>query len=267
MLDGWIDGSLSADKPDAKVGGTLVLALLAVVAVPAQIELSGLIGKTGARIFLPISIISSVLLVSCWYVGQFFANRTEFMFFYLAFVCVFSILSVFLYQGVRFDLENVLANCGASLFSIFYLGFLSSFVMGLKIDFGPWCLLMFVFVVKFADIGAYTVGSLFGRHKFSPKISPGKTWEGMAGAVAASVIVSLAFAAVFDTMSKAAAILFGIVFAFAGQLGDLAESMIKRDAGLKDSAATVPGFGGVLDVIDSLVITAAPAYLFFMLLR
>ena len=123
---------------------------------------------------------------------------------------------------------------------------------------------MFVFVVKSADIGAYVFGNLFGKHKFSPKISPGKTWEGMVGAVATAVIVAILFAASCDIMVWWSAAIFGSCFAFIGQFGDLAESMIKRDAEQKDSANNVPGFGGILDIIDSPLIAAPFAYLFFM---
>jgi phosphatidate cytidylyltransferase len=122
---------------------------------------------------------------------------------------------------------------------------------------------MFIFVVKFADIGAYTIGVLFGKHKFSPRISPGKTWEGMGGAVAAAVIVSFLFGACCDIMGWLPAVIFGIFIAFTGQLGDLVESMMKRDAETKDSSNKVPGFGGILDIIDSPLFTAPFAYLFF----
>ena len=123
---------------------------------------------------------------------------------------------------------------------------------------------MFVFVIKSADIGAYSIGTLFGKHKFSPKISPKKTWEGMIGAIAAAMIVAIGFARSCDIMSLWAAIVFGFCFAFIGQLGDLAESMIKRDAEQKDSASKIPGFGGVLDVIDSPLVAAPFAYMVFM---
>ena len=137
-------------------------------------------------------------------------------------------------------------------------------MLAVRIDFGLWPLLMFVFVVKSADIGAYTTGSLFGKHKFSPKISPAKTWEGMAGAIAAAMIVAILFAAGCDIMVLPLAAVFGFCFAFIGQFGDLAESMIKRDAEQKDSANNVPGFGGILDIIDSPLVAAPFAYLFFM---
>jgi phosphatidate cytidylyltransferase len=152
-----------------------------------------------------------------------------------------------------------------SYLSIAYLGFLSSFVPAVRIDFGLWPLLMYVFVVKFADLGAYAIGSLYGRHKFSPVISPGKSWEGMAGAIVAAVAVSIIFAVNFDIMSKWEAVVFGVCFAFIGQFGDLAESMMKRDAEQKDASNNVPGFGGILDVIDSPLGAAPFAYLFFML--
>jgi len=98
----------------------------------------------------------------------------------------------------------------------------------MRIDFGPLAFLMFIFVVKLCDIGAYTFGRLFGKHKFSPVISPKKTWEGMAGGVLFSVIAASLFGKVFGIMPVLPAIIFGIVFAFIGQLGDLAESMLKR---------------------------------------
>jgi phosphatidate cytidylyltransferase len=183
---------------------------------------------------------------------------------YVPLVLAFTLVALLLYQYVNFGLSGVVANCGANCFSILYLGLFSGFVLAVRLDFGPWPLLMFVFVVKSADIGAYTVGMLFGKHKFSPKISPGKTWEGMAGAVVLAVIVAFCFAAVFDIMVWPLAVVFGFCFAFIGQIGDLVESMIKRDARQKDSADNVPGFGGILDVIDSPLIAAPFAYLFFM---
>jgi phosphatidate cytidylyltransferase len=125
-------------------------------------------------------------------------------------------------------------------------------------------MLMFVFAVKSSDIGAYAVGSLFGRHKFSPRVSPGKTWEGMAGAVGTAVIVSFIFAQACDIMVWWSAIFFGCGAAFFGQMGDLAESMIKRDSEHKDSANMVPGFGGILDIVDSPLAAAPFAYVFFV---
>jgi phosphatidate cytidylyltransferase len=124
---------------------------------------------------------------------------------------------------------------------------------------------MFIFTVKFADTGAYTAGKLFGKHQFSPRISPGKTWEGLAGAVVAGVITAVCMSVICGIMPWFYGTLFGVLFAVLGQFGDLAESMLKRDAEQKDSSSNIPGFGGVLDIVDSLLGTAPAAYLFFVL--
>ncbi|MFA5250958.1 MAG: CDP-archaeol synthase [Phycisphaerae bacterium] len=263
IFDGWMDGTLTASAADDKqVQGTIFCILLALMVIPAQLELSKLAKVKNLKIFSPITIIASILFVTTWYWPQLIEISPVI---YLSFVSAFSLLGLLLYQYFRCGTSEVLANCGVSYFSIIYLGLLGSFALGIRIDFGPWALLMYIFVIKSADIGAYSIGSIFGRHKFSPVISPGKTWEGMAGAVAAAIIVAILFAVICDIMAWWLAVIFGFCFAFIGQMGDLAESMIKRDAKLKDSASMVPGFGGLLDILDSLLPAAPLAYLFFML--
>ncbi len=261
IFDGWVDGSLTASVADNKpVQGTIFCILLALLTIPAQLELAKLAAAKNLKIFIPFSIIASILFASSWYWQQFIEIRPQI---YLFSLSAFTLLGLLFTQYIRYGTSAVLANCGANYFSIIYLGLLSGFCVAVRIDFGLWPLLMFVFVVKSADIGAYTIGSLFGRHKFSPKISPGKTWEGMAGAVAAAALIAIFFASSCDIMVWWLAAIFGVCFAFIGQLGDLAESMIKRDAEQKDSANNVPGFGGILDIIDSPLIAAPFAYLFF----
>jgi phosphatidate cytidylyltransferase len=262
ILDGWMDGSLTASVADNKeVRGTLLCILIALLAIPAQLEMSKLAELKALKIFLPVSITGSILFGTSWYWAQFIEISPQI---YLLFLSTLLLLATLLYQYMYYGTTGVLANCGANCFSICYLGILSSFALGIRIDFGLWQALMFVFVVKSADIGAYAIGTLFGRHKFSPKISPLKTWEGMGGAVVTAVAVAIAFAAIFDIMQLWAAIVFGVFFAFIGQVGDLAESMLKRDAAQKDSASLVPTFGGVLDIIDSPLAAVPFAYLFFM---
>ena len=257
-FDGYLTGSPVYDKP---FRGTLVVILIALLMVPALFELSKLAGAKGVKILLPCSLPAAVLISTSYY-WPFFVFTFDIFALFLA----FTLMACFLYQRVRYGLSGVLANCGAACFSILYLGLLGAFVPATYVDFGPWHLLMFIFVVKCSDIGAYTAGRFFGKHKFSPVISPKKTWEGMAGAVVMSAVVAVAFAVFCDIMSWRLAIVFGVVFAFIGQLGDLAESMLKRDAETKDSSNSVPGFGGILDVVDSILITAPFGYLFFSLL-
>ena len=263
IFDGWMDGTVTASAADDKtVKGTMLCILIALLAIPAQMELSKLAGTKNIKIFTPLAIIASILFATSWYWPQFVEISLATYIFFLSALLVSVLL---LYQYLFYGTSAVLANCGANYFSIIYLGLLSAFVLAIRIDFGPWVLLMFVFTIKSSDIGAYTIGTLFGKHKFSPKISPGKSWEGMAGAAVTAAIVAFLFAASCDIMAPKLAIIFGVCFAFIGQFGDLAESMIKRDAEKKDSANSVPGFGGILDVIDSLLLAAPFAYLFFML--
>lgn len=262
IFDGWLDGSVTVSAIDDKaVQGTMLCILIAVLIIPAQLEFSSLAAAKSLKIFTPLTITASILFASSWYWPQLVGISPHV---YLFLLSAFTLLALLLYQYIRCGTSEVLANCGAGYFSIIYLGLLGGFVLAVRIDFGLWPLLMFIFVVKSADIGAYAIGSLFGCHKFSPKISPGKTWEGMAGAVAAAMIVAVLFAVSCDIMLWWLAMIFGFCFAFIGQLGDLAESMIKRDAEQKDSAKSVPGFGGILDVIDSPLVAAPFAYLFFM---
>jgi len=268
IFDGWLDGSWTASVADDKqVRGTLVCILIILVVVVAQFELSKLAAAKNLKVFKPVSILGSILLASTWYWPQLVEISAQL---YLSFVLAFVLMALLLSQYIRCGTENLLANCGANCFCIIYVGLLSGFALAITIDFGVWSLLMVVFVVKFSDIGAYAIGRPFGKHKFSPKISPGKTWEGMAAAVVTAIMAAFAFAVGFDIMGKRImvwwlAIIFGCCFAFIALAGDLIESMIKRDAQQKDSAKNVPGFGGILDVIDSPLVAAPFGYLFFML--
>jgi len=262
VFDGWLDGSLTASHADDKlVQGTIFCLLVALLAIPAQVELSKLAAAKNLKILLPVAIIASVLLATWRYWQQIVAIPAQT---YVPLLLALTLMAALLYQYLSFGISGTLANCGITCLSILYLGLLSSFCVAIRIDFGLWPLLMFIFTVKSADIGAYAIGTMFGKHKFSPKISPGKSWEGMGGGVAASAIVAVGFAAVCDIMPWWLAAIFGPCFAFIGQFGDLAESMMKRDAEQKDSGSKVPGFGGILDIIDSSLVAAPFAYLFFV---
>lgn len=263
VLDGWLDGSLTASALDDKqVRATVLMILVAVFVGLGGMELSSLAAARGLTVLNPAALIGGILLATAWYWPQIFhvSQGT-----YLLFVAAFTLAGVFLQQHARFGVEGVLANCGISCFMLMYLGILAAFVLGIRIDRGLWPTLMFFFSVKSADIGAYAFGKLFGRHKLAPRVSPGKTWEGMAGAVVAATMISLAFDTTLGIMGVWPALAFGAGIAFVGQLSDLTESMLKRDAKQKDSSNRVPGFGGILDVIDSPLFAAPFAYLFFTL--
>lgn len=156
-----------------------------------------------------------------------------------------------------------------TLFGLMYVSWLLNFIQ--KINFFPrvdghYYLLYFVLITKFSDTGAYAVGSLIGRHKMIPRISPGKTWEGFGGALAASTLASLLFVHCLGSrmtgMTTLHALILGILLGLGAVVGDLIESLFKREAGLKDSGRFFPGIGGILDLLDSLLFNAPIMYLY-----
>jgi len=268
VFDSFLDGTLTeSGSAFIPFKGIIFLLLILIVITFAQLELANLISKTGAKIFKPVTIISSILLATGWYWSQFAGEESthqiSFQLLYTIFVMAFSFLFLMIYQARKYATENVIANCGANCFSIFYLGLLVSFILGIRLDFGIKHFLLFAFTVKSADIGAYAIGRLFGKRKWMPAISPNKTIEGLAGAAIFSMVVGSILSICFGIMPWWLGSVFGLIFAFVGQLGDLAESMIKRDASQKDASDSVPGFGGVLDIVDSLLPAAPLAYIFF----
>jgi phosphatidate cytidylyltransferase len=169
-------------------------------------------------------------------------------------------------------LEGATAAVGAAVFAFIYLGLMFGFILALRREHSAWVVLAVLIVTKFCDIGAYTTGKLIGKHKLIPWVSPGKTWEGLVGGLcfsagAAVLAVWLAGQAVddprfsgFSRLSFLHAACIGVLFGLTGQAGDLLASVLKRDAKLKDSGETLPGFGGVLDVVDSVLLVAPVAF-------
>jgi phosphatidate cytidylyltransferase len=260
ILDGYINLPADFSATGTPVQATILCVLIVVLIVPGHLELSHLAAARGLTIFRLFAILCSVALATTWYWPQIFNISADK---YLAATATAAVLGLFLLQYIYFGTTGVLSNCGANLFSIFYVGLLPAFFVLLRIEKGHGELLMLIIVIKCSDIGAYTAGSLWGRHKFSPVISPRKTWEGMVGGIVFAVAAAVLFAVISGIMPWFTATVFAVVFAFIGQLGDLAESLIKRDAERKDASAGVPGFGGLLDIIDSLLPAAPFAYLFF----
>jgi phosphatidate cytidylyltransferase len=139
-------------------------------------------------------------------------------------------------------------------------------------DWGLVALVSLIAVVKAGDIGAYTVGRLIGRHKMTPLLSPGKTWEGAAGAVIFAALAAWLLLLLWASQKPSGAVStnplpwlgYGLLVGMVGLLGDLAESLLKRDLGRKDSSSWMPGFGGVLDLLDSILFAAPTAYLLWV---
>jgi len=173
------------------------------------------------------------------------------------FVLVLLLLSL-LFMGTSQTLASTISNIGITLFGIFYVGFLLSHVSLIRnmTDGKQWALFL-ILTVWAGDIFAFLTGSLLGRHKLYPKISPKKTFEGLGGGIVGSVVVALAFALLFiPRLEIGPCILLAVGVGFLGQAGDFTESMLKRSAQVKDSGSLIPGHGGMLDRLDSFLFSA-----------
>jgi len=177
------------------------------------------------------------------------------------------LLASLAYYSRHQNTQGVVAAAGGALLAFVYTGLMFGFVLAVRREHSAWVLLWILMVTKASDIGAFTLGKLFGRHKMIPWLSPGKTWEGLLGGVvfasatAAAGVVLLEQSGVEPSLpSVGSAAVVGIIAAFFGQAGDLIMSLFKRDAGRKDSGHSLPGFGGVLDVLDSPLLVTPLAY-------
>ncbi|MFA7768433.1 phosphatidate cytidylyltransferase [Streptomyces sp. NPDC048723] len=159
--------------------------------------------------------------------------------------------------------EDYLKDVTAGAFAAFYVPFLATFVaMLLTADDGPERVITFLLLTVVSDTGAYAVGWRFGKTKLAPRISPGKTREGLFGAVAFAMAAgALCMEFLIDGGSWWQGLLLGLAVAVSATLGDLGESMIKRDLGIKDMGTLLPGHGGIMDRLDSLLPTAPVVWL------
>ena len=190
-------------------------------------------------------------------------------------VCLF-LLAMFFAEMARYRKPGqVMANLAGGLLAFLYIGVMLRYAILLRIDGGVGVLAAWIITVKMCDTGAYFTGWTLGRHKMAPLLSPGKTLEGAVGGLAFACLGSwAAFRWLVPLCSPAGQsvgpwwgwIVFGLLVGAAGMFGDLAESLLKRDAGRKDSSVWLPGFGGVLDILDSLLLSAPVAWFCWALL-
>ena len=257
------------------VSDGVFLLLMGLLAFAGLTEFYGLAEKRGLICFKWCGLIGGVLLM----VGTFFnltghlgtndsparVNdfETSFLILFVLGLCVRQFVSKLSTTGIL--------SISVTLFGLMYVPWLLNFIQ--KINFfpglggnGKYYVLYFLIVTKFSDMGAYAVGSLIGKHKMIPRISPGKTWEGFGGAIVVSTGASLAFVHFFGAhmygMNTLHAIILGVVLSSTAVIGDLIESLFKREAGVKDSGSFFPGIGGILDLLDSLLFNAPIMYLY-----
>lgn len=220
-------------------------------------EFFRLIEKKGIHIYkyfgmaiggiIPLSILFRFELTKGW----------ELLFIFLALV------SLCILQLKRRDNSQAVVGISTTLFGILYVAWFFSFLIKIRnLPQGQWYVAAVILITKSSDIGAYVIGSRFGRHTLISRISPKKSIEGLIGGLLFS-IVAACLSKPFLGFTFPQLAVFGFALGILAELGDLSESLIKRDCQVKDSGVLFPGLGGILDIIDSLLFTA-PVFYFYM---
>jgi phosphatidate cytidylyltransferase len=186
----------------------------------------------------------------------------------IAFVVLWRVVE-YAWPSRRGGRETLLRDITASILVQAYVALLASFAVLLvspqASPGGRWWLLAAIVVVVATDTGAYAAGLNLGRHKMVPTISPSKTWEGFAGAGAAAIIAGILLSLFMLHVPWWFGFVFGPVLLLTATVGDLAESLIKRDIGIKDMSAWLPGHGGILDRLDSILPSMAATYALYLI--
>lgn len=175
-------------------------------------------------------------------------------------ICLFTVMV----QFTRRDGSQVLKKMSITLFGILYISWLFSFLIKIKfLPHGSLLCAFLILVTKGGDIGAYIIGSSMGRHALIPRISPKKSVEGLIGGILVSFGIAMLFGPFLTFVMYRHVLILGLLLGALGQIGDLSESLIKRDCGIKDASSIFPGLGGSLDVLDSLLFTT-PVFYFYV---
>ena len=253
------------------LGGLYVLVTVVVIVLLAQREFYGLIEDKGAHPIVGFGLAAGAALPVIAYIGNEYHTTL---------LMTVTLLALMIAQLGRRQITEALASISGTFFGVFYVGWLLSHVVVLREFYtqvvsrwgpeaalelsiapnsGAFLLVYCLVVVVGCDTGAYFAGRAYGRRKLAPRISPGKTVEGAIGGVIAGTLFGLATKGIFDLfwtdlsagLDLPTATIFGVVIASVGIVGDLVESLLKRDAQVKDAGALLPGMGGILDRVDS----------------
>lgn len=286
--DKWISNTTRSNGvPDAlsQIGlysfdGPIVAAIVVVLVILGTWELRRLFVSAGHTPLLIWPIIINIFLVLTTFLsrngpasGEIGRRSADYQF--TVFWLTIALLGTAFFVARRRKTDGAIAAIGTTLLMIFYLGVLPQYLIRIRLsdpEGGVWLLLYFVGTVKICDIGAFFTGRALGKHKMIEWLSPKKTWEGLLGGVAASVLLAVLIPVLVERFAAPGsdvrglfpgitlACIFGVLMALVGQAGDLLESLFKRDAGSKDSANAIPAFGGVLDILDSPLLAAPIGY-------
>lgn len=270
-----------------KFNNAAVRIIVSIIAIPLIIGICYLGGYYFLAFTLGIGLISfyefSILVknkdayvnkVLGFLITAFLIINSYFDFFPFHYSVLIGILLLLLYELFR-DKSSAIINLGTTLLGIFYIGLFSSTLIGIRemysgfsyeYENGGLLIISMMITIWMCDSAAYFLGTAFGKHRLFPRVSPKKSWEGAVAGFIFSIATMIFMKTVlvdFITMNQAITI--GIIIGSFGQIGDLIESLIKRDANVKDSSDLIPGHGGILDRFDSLLYSAPIVFLYFSL--
>lgn len=228
-------------------------------------ELSLALRASGRRIDVVPQLIAATLIVLSAYFAEVWLCWVM-LFLAVSFVIVWRLMAQMVAKDGR-TYGEVLADAVIGGFVQIYVPFFAGVALILlRQEGGEWWVLGFIVVAVAADTGAYAAGLAFGRHAMAPRISPKKTWEGFAGAVVVSIAAGVLLGLFLLDLPWWAGAIFGAAILISATLGDLSESMLKRDLGIKDMSSWLPGHGGLLDRLDSILPSTIPALCLYFLL-
>ena len=247
----------------AVINNYLFIAVVVLLTVGGLYEFFYMVRKKDVPIYSYVGIFIGVLIPVSIFTHFELTKNWELLFIVIAF------LLILFMQFARKDNRHAILGLSTTLFGVLYVAWFFSFLVKIRLMLpgiaGVKLLGFMLLVTKGADIGALLIGSRYGKHPLLPKVSPNKSVEGTVGAVFMSACVALLFRSFLPAeinLPLWQIFFMGAFFGGLGQLGDLSESLIKRDCGVKDSGKFLPGMGGVLDVIDSLLFSAPAFYLY-----
>ncbi|NQU39236.1 MAG: phosphatidate cytidylyltransferase [Lentisphaerae bacterium] len=260
------------------IGGWL---LLVAICALAQLEFYRLLNLPGIPVFRWVGVcVGAAMVTATYFTMGMSAEKMSAALTWEHFILYGGMILVFLRQFPQRDNTQPLATVACTLLGILYVPYLFNFFTRLLYtweygpqdarvgDTGRQLIFYLVLVVKSTDVGAFFVGSAIGKHKLFPRLSPRKTWEGFFGGLAFALIASLTF--IHTTRGNFGVlhvrlldgVILGVMLSLVGTAGDMFESLLKRASGSKDSGAVVPGMGGLLDVLDSLLFGAPVLYFY-----
>jgi phosphatidate cytidylyltransferase len=258
LLVAWVVLSLRFFVPGF-VAMVVIAAGLASVELHRALEMHG----RGRSAIVPIVIGGALTSIGAFFLG---GRPAEDGILFVA-APIATTVAVSLAWRLRGGTENYVKDVSASLFTIAYTSLLPLFLpLTAGEPRGQLRILAMILCIVASDTGGYAAGVLLGRHKMTPVISPKKTWEGLGGSIVLSCAMGYVTVHLLLGAPVWAALVFGLAMVLTGTLGDLVESMVKRDLGIKDMSGFLPGHGGVLDRIDSIMFSAPMAWLLLYLL-